>query len=102
MAPKQRKCRECGKPFASPRREALFCSGACRKSHSNRRMTRGAEIYDLAMEWRFARGAAEERETLSHLCAILGRFNDDDKSHGRKSWSPSARLANVVQSRVGR
>ncbi len=97
----KRTCKECQNPFAAKVASAVFCSAPCRKVHSNRRAMRGAEIYDLAMEWRFARDVATERKTYSHLCTLLGRFNDKDKAEGRRSWSPSARMA-AINSRVGR
>lgn len=97
-----RHCKECGKPFTAKVRSAVFCSGPCRRTHGNRRAMRGAELYDLVMEWRFARNVAQERKTYSLLCTLAGRFNDADKARGRRSWSSSARMAGMAQSRVGR
>ena len=101
MSMNPRHCQECSNPFQSLSRETVFCSAPCRKTHGNRRAMRGAEIYDLCMEMRFARSKAAERKTWSALCTLLGRFNDDDKAAGRRSWSPSARMAGI-NSRIGR
>lgn len=96
-----RHCRECGQPFAAKRAHGHFCASACRSKYNNRRIQRGGEVYDLAMEWRFARNTATERKTYSMLCTLLGRFNDEDKERGRRSWSPSSRMM-AINSRVGR
>ena len=96
-----RHCKECGKPFTAKRREAVFCSGPCRKANWNRRANWGITVIDLLMEWRFDRSTASKRRSWSHLCTHLGRFNDEDKAAGRRSWSSSARMA-AVNSRVGR
>jgi hypothetical protein len=94
-------CRECGASYPRRAKPSEFCSQACRRIYNNRRAMRGAEIYDLAMEMRFDRKTAKERRTFSHLCTLLGRFNEDDKARGRRSWSSSRRMANI-NSRVGR
>lgn len=103
-ARRERHCLECGAALARRARirgnDKMFCGEPCRKTFNNRRRLRGSEIYDLAMEWRFDRSRAGE--ALSHLCTLLSRFHADDKARGRKSWSPSRRLANLSQSRVGR
>lgn len=97
-----RNCKECGRPFEVKVRSAVFCSSPCRRTHGNRRAMRGAELYDLVMEWRFARDVATERKTYSLICTLAGRFNEDDKARGRRSWSSSKRMAGLAQSRVGR
>lgn len=98
----KRTCWECAKPFDAKVRTAVFCSGPCRKTHGNRRAGRGAQVIDLLMEMRFARSAAAERKTWSLLCTFLGRFNDEDKAAGRRSWSSSRRMEALATSRVGR
>lgn len=94
-------CRECGTAYPLRAKPSEFCSLECRRTFNNRRAMRGSEIYDLAMEMRFDRKTAKARKTFSHLCTLLGRFHDDDKARGRKSWSSSRRLSNI-NSRVGR
>ena len=44
-------CLECKKNFAGLQKRAVatFCSSACRKTFNNRRMLRGAVLYDIAM-----------------------------------------------------
>jgi hypothetical protein len=99
--PRMRCCRECGASYPRGAKPSESCSPVCRRVYNNRRAMRGAEIYDLAMEMRFDRKTAKERKTFSHLCTLIGRFNEDDKARGRRSWSSSRRMANI-NSRVGR
>lgn len=100
-AVRMRACRECGSAFPRGHRSSEFCSLSCRRIYNNRRAMRGGEIYDLAMEMRFDRKTAKDRKTFSHLCTLLGRFNDEDRARGRRSWSSSKRMSNI-NSRVGR
>ena len=98
-----RLCLECDQPVIGKKRRSQFCSGRCRTLWNNRRITRGAELYDLVMEWRFDRATADDRRTLSMICASAARFHEEDKQHrgGRRSWSPSRRMLNIG-SRLGR
>lgn len=98
-----RECRECGETFPLRRGGTLFCCDAHRSAYNNRRIQRGGEVYDVLMEMRFDRKAASATKAWSTLCAIAGRFHDEDVSQraGRPSWSPTTRMAKV-QSRLGR
>lgn len=84
----QRECNECGETFQAKRREAEFCGDKCRKAYHNRRMTRGAELYDMLMTMRFDRGHAKDEQLWSHLCAVASAYRDADKAQrgGRRSW----------------
>ncbi len=99
----RRQCKECGKQFEAKRQDAVFCGSGCRLRFNNRRITRGAELYDLVMEMRFDRAAAKGTKAWSELCYVAGRFRDEDKDQrdGRKSWSSSTRLKGI-NSRLGR
>lgn len=96
-------CRECGRDFTAKRTDAVFCGEPCRKDYNNRRSMRGGELYDLVMEMRFDRKRASATKAWSQLCAVAGRFRDEDnaKRDGRPSWSATTRMAKV-QSRLGR
>jgi hypothetical protein len=82
-------CAECDKAFEAKRREAEFCSTECRKVYNNRRAMRGAEIYDIAMAWRFGDGEGRIAEAQSLLCALLSGYNEEDKRSrkGRRSYA---------------
>lgn len=81
-------CCECNGVFQSVVRSAEFCSTACRKTYNNRRAVRGAEIYDIAMAWRFGDGEGRINEARDLLCALLSGYNEEDKKSrpGRRSY----------------
>lgn len=85
-------CLECGEPLDHLTKPGNFCCREHRKHFNNRRMTRGAEIYDLVMELRFNRAEAKRKGTWSILCARAGAFRDADKAYreGRQSWDSNA------------
>jgi len=87
-------CRECGQPFEGIRYSREFCSSPCRAAFHNRRSRRGAEIFDLAMGWRFDRRHAAQTKALTLLCRMLARFREEDRSarQGRHSWDDAARV----------
>lgn len=80
-------CRECG---ASTAREGrgrpkVFCSKTCRMKWHNRRLQRGAELYDFVMSWRFER---DQADTLGQITRLASAYRDADKKlrAGRPSW----------------
>lgn len=83
-------CLNCGKVFESlrPKGTVIQCSPACRKEFNNRRMTRGAELYDLMMAVRYDRAEATESALWSKACALMAHYRaDDDKARdSRRSW----------------
>jgi hypothetical protein len=83
-----RHCLECREPYASRRVKAEFCGDRCRKLWNNRRMTRGAEIYDLFMALRFDRGIATALHVFTLVSRLARVFRDDDMARrdGRRSW----------------
>lgn len=85
----QRTCLECGDGFSPLMAHGEFCSGSCRKAWNNRRMARGAELYDLFMALRFDRPMAQALGLWAILCraAALYRKQDDDERAGRRSWA---------------
>lgn len=98
-------CRECGGEFGAQRSHAAFCTTACRKVWHNRRQKRGAELYDVVMNWRFghvdnraegkgARAKADAAAQKLHgcdvrtlLCSIASGFRaaDEASRDGRPS-----------------
>lgn len=86
-----RVCAECGgsitvKPgYRGP--VVKFCSAPCRKAFNNRRMTRGAELYDILMSGRFER-ATHAGSWRPLMTQIATHYRDKDKAErdGRQSW----------------
>jgi hypothetical protein len=78
-------CKECQEPLVrnggfqpnGPQQE--YCSTKCRKAWNNRRMTRGAKVYDVAIQWRRFR----KKEDFSQLCELVDWFIREDKRVGR-------------------
>jgi len=81
-APTTTKCKECSTGL-SQKAWKQFCSIKCRKAFNNRRQSRGAIIYDLAMTWRRRR----KKEDLSNLCHQIGIFLQDDHTSHRQSFN---------------
>ena len=80
-------CLECGGP-RDLHRAGSFCCTPCRKAWGNRRMTRGAELYDLYMAHRFEREAASAMgvfQAINRLASIF-RQEDNQVREGRRSW----------------
>lgn len=93
MKPAQRLggvCQECGSGFAvRPGGRAMeFCCSPCRKAWGNRRMKRGAELYDLFMALRFDRANASRLGIWQAICRMASLWRGEDASAraGRRSW----------------
>lgn len=88
-----RACRECGRVFEVERRPSReFCSASCRRAFNNRKMQRGAELYDLLMAWRYDRAAASAAGVLRLLCRAAAIFKAKDDRAGRRSWDELRRV----------
>jgi predicted nucleic acid-binding Zn ribbon protein len=83
-----RDCIECGTRFGTNVRAAKSCSTACRKAFNNRRMIRGAELYDLMMAHRFDRTSGLADEQRAAVYRLISVYRDADKAlrGGRPSW----------------
>lgn len=82
------RCLECGEAFHRGPRAAEFCSRKCVRAWNNRRMVRGAELYDLLMVTRFDRDAAHRFKVWRTVNRLASVFRDEDKAarDGRRSW----------------
>lgn len=82
-------CIECGKAIEQKKHgpPAEFCSEPCRQNWRNRRMARGAILYDLVMAWRFDRKGTGP-DAFALLCKAAASFNYEDKNErgGRRSY----------------
>lgn len=91
-------CQECGgalaRPAAPSGQRVDFCCAACRKAFHNRRMKRGAELYDLFMAIRFDRSAATALKLWRIINRLASRFRAEDARQraGRLSWTPPAEI----------
>jgi hypothetical protein len=86
-------CQECGAALP-PRKSAKgsapkFCSAAHRAKFNNRRMTRGAMLYDLFMQGRYSEGRKDYGKNLGTMAQVARIFREADTLEigGRKSWS---------------
>jgi len=84
-------CWECGCELHL-KRPGNFCCTAHRKDFNNRRLTRGAEIYDLFMELRYNRANGKAKGIWSEMCSRGSAYRDADKHYreGRQSWDSKA------------
>lgn len=91
-------CRECAAPFMARRATREFCSEVCRTTFHNRRLRRGAELYDAVMAWRFDRDEANNAGALNLICRMAGNFRAEDERirAGRPSWDPIAKIKNRI------
>lgn len=78
-------CTECGEMHA---RDGTFCSTRCRMAFNNRRLQRGAELYDIYMAYRFERELAGKLGLWQVAHRLVSNFRNEDKAlrDGRKSW----------------
>jgi hypothetical protein len=81
-------CIECGERFECARAEAQFCGNACRQLFNNRRMQRGAVLYDLFMINRNERGFAKVKRVLFTMTRLAMYWREEDQREraGRRSW----------------
>ena len=82
-------CRECGIALEGKRKGAVFCTAEHRKAWNNRRMIRGAELYDLFMEKRYNRDTTEAQAAFTVMSNLARAYRDADKilRDGRQSWN---------------
>lgn len=90
----KRTCPECGESHEAHRADADFCSGPCRKAFNNRRLVRGAELYDLMMVLRHERGVAKALGVWRLVCRLTQGYRDEDvrERAGRPSWRPARKV----------
>jgi predicted nucleic acid-binding Zn ribbon protein len=86
-------CLECGQPA---RKGGEFCSHVCNKTWHNRRLKRGAAIYDLVMAIRFDRANATLVQAWKAMTRLAAAYRDEDQfaRGGRRTWrTPQSVLA---------
>ena len=83
------RCLNCGEAFTPARlAKAEFCGRACNSAWQNRRLRRGAMLYDLLMILRFQRSIASRFKIWRTMNRLASFFRDEDKAEreGRRSW----------------
>src|SRR5215469_17028834 len=78
MTPPVAFCRECGEQFVQVPYTKVFCSTPCTKSHHNRRIMGGLQLYDAAMKWRLDSSRAK-KGLLTKLTAVADRLAGDER-----------------------
>lgn len=88
MSNSQQCCVECGNPISG--RLKQFCSTPCRMAFNNRRMQRGAELYDLFRALRRERDTAKQLGLWSEICRLEYGWQQEDERErpGRRSYVP--------------
>lgn len=87
-------CLECGAPYGAREKGGEFCCPAHRMAWNNRRLQRGAELYDLFMALRFERPLAAKLNLWTIVCRAATFFRTEDFAarDGRRSWGAPERV----------
>ncbi|MGJ5032258.1 transcriptional regulator [Bradyrhizobium sp. HKCCYLS2038] len=96
---KLHKCQECGNPISARRAGQEFCAAPCRQTFNNRRMQRGAELYDLFRALRRERSTASEMNLWTQLCRLELQWQteDDQQRPGRRSYMPPQKALTILK-----
>jgi hypothetical protein len=90
-------CSECGETFETQSHNpSKFCCSSCRKTWQNRRMLRGAILYDMMMEHRYNRKAEDSSEIRNVMYSLLAEWRAEDQEEriGKRTWlDPRAWIA---------
>lgn len=96
---KVHQCQECGEDITGRRQGQEFCSPTCRQTFNNRRMQRGAELYDLFRALRRERADAKELGLWTQLCRLELKWQGEDeaKRPGRRSYMPPKKAIMILK-----
>lgn len=96
---KPHQCQECGGPMGGRRNGQMFCSSTCRQTFNNRRMQRGAELYDLFRALRRERSDAKELNLWTELCRLELKYQTEDEAArpGRRSYMPPQKAITILK-----
>lgn len=99
IAAPNRRCPECGEPFRATHGRQAFCSTAHKETFHNRKQKRGKVVMSLAQVWRAGKngkGGDNARYAFAEMCALLDKWNAEDKAAGRRpDIEVSSRRANM-------
>ena len=79
----KRTCLECKGDFTSRQFNSDFCCGVCRRTFNNRRVQRGAVIYDLLMIEATDLERFESLRLDGRVSAMIEAFKQEDEAAGR-------------------
>ncbi|WP_062220603.1 hypothetical protein [Aureimonas sp. D3] len=81
-------CLECGCDLAPGPKDREFCCAGHRATWNNRRLQRGAALYDLWMAHRWQRSEAQAAGLFQALCRLVSDYRAEDRAEreGRRSW----------------
>lgn len=81
-------CLECGCDIPPGPHDREFCCSAHRTAWNNRRLQRGAALYDLYMAHRFQRVEAQAAGLFQAINRLASDFRAEDRAlrEGRRSW----------------
>lgn len=96
---KPHQCQECGSALSARRQSQAFCKPSCRQAFNNRRMQRGAELYDLFRALRRERSDAKELNLWTHLCRLELKWQteDDTARPGRRSYMSPQKAITILK-----
>ena len=82
-------CQECGTSLTASPYGKKFCSDKCRSDFNNRRLQRGATLYDFFMTLRYERDKAKDEKVWGAMCRLAEAMRDEDVEYrgGRNSWA---------------
>lgn len=91
-------CLECSAPITARRIGQEFCSPTCRQKFNNRRMQRGAEIYDLLRALRRERSEAKALNIWTQICRLELKYQTEDEQErpGRRSYMPPKKALAIL------
>lgn len=89
-----RACIECGETFNPKAAHQDFCRTSCKSAFNNRRLLRGAEIFDLIMILRYERPIAKALKVWKLICRLTAAYREEDTRQraGRHSWRPAKQV----------
>ncbi|MGX1353356.1 hypothetical protein AB7M49_006977 [Bradyrhizobium elkanii] len=96
---KVHQCQECGEDISARRRGQEFCKPSCRQAFNNRRMQRGAELYDLFRALRRERADAKALNLWTELCRLELKYQIEDETArpGRRSYMPPQKAITILK-----
>ncbi len=104
-AARPRECLECGTALAETAQvTAEFCCSGHRIGWNNRRMVRGAQLYDCWMLIRYERGLARLRGLFQLMGALAAAYRAADRHYraGRRSWRSCSGLLDSIPQAYGK
>ena len=81
-------CLSCGGSLAGKRHDAKYCSNFCRNKWWRTAEVRGAQVYQLLIEWRTTRG--NRKGVLGDIAHVVDKWISEDRDKNRGDGGPDA------------